>query len=126
MLCLCQLDVQYRPFFAWGFQRFKDMYLRLGGMHALMSFAGAVGSLMAESGLSDILSEVFGGVPKMLSANVSCSTFTLYHLYGRTLLMSSSSSRRHYASLDALRPTATKYPNFHQYFCTDQIRRLPR
>ena len=44
------------------------MYLRLGGMHALMSFAGAVGSLMAESGLSYILSEVFGGVPKMLSA----------------------------------------------------------
>ena len=48
-------------------ERFKDMYLRLGGMHALMSFAGAVGSLMAESRLSDILSEVFGGVPKMLS-----------------------------------------------------------
>ena len=36
-------------------------------MHALMSFAGAVGSLMVESGLSDILSEVFGGIPKMLS-----------------------------------------------------------
>ena len=37
-------------------ERFKDMYLRLGDMHALMSLAGAVGSLMAESGLSDILS----------------------------------------------------------------------
>ena len=48
-------------------ERFKDMYLRLGGMHTLMSFAGAVSSLMAESGLSDILSEVFGRVPKMLS-----------------------------------------------------------
>ena len=48
-------------------ERFKDTYLRLGDMHALMTFAGAVGSLMAESGLSDILSEVFGGVPKMLS-----------------------------------------------------------
>ena len=45
-------------------ERFKDMYLRLGDMHALMSFAGAVDSLMA-----DILSEVFGGVPKMLSGN---------------------------------------------------------
>ena len=32
-----------------------------------MSFVGAIGSLLAESGLSDILSEVFGGVPKMLS-----------------------------------------------------------
>ena len=29
-------------------ERFIGMYLRLGGMHALMSFAGAVGSLMAE------------------------------------------------------------------------------
>ena len=48
-------------------ERFKDTYLRLGDMHALMTFAGAVGSLMAESGLSDIVSEVFGGVPKMLS-----------------------------------------------------------
>ena len=48
-------------------ERFKDMYLRLGGIHAVMSFAEAVGSLMAESGLSDILSEVFGGVPKKLS-----------------------------------------------------------
>ena len=48
-------------------ERCKDMYLRLGGMHTLMSFAGAVGSLMAESGLSNILSEVFGRVPKMFS-----------------------------------------------------------
>ena len=42
-------------------ETFKDMYLRLGGMHALMSFVGAIGSLMTESGLSDVLSEVFGG-----------------------------------------------------------------
>ena len=35
-------------------ERFKDMYLRLGGMHALMSFAGAVCSLRAESGLSTV------------------------------------------------------------------------
>ena len=41
------------------------MYLRLGGMRALMSFVGVVGSLMAESGPSDILTDVFGGVPKM-------------------------------------------------------------
>ena len=47
--------------------KFKDMHLRLGGMHALMSFVGAIGSLMAESGLSSVLSEVFGGVAKMLN-----------------------------------------------------------
>jgi hypothetical protein len=44
--------------------RFRNMVLHLGGMLTLMSF---VGSLGAESGLEDILSEVFGGVPKMLS-----------------------------------------------------------
>ncbi|KAJ4944771.1 hypothetical protein JOQ06_013311 [Pogonophryne albipinna] len=52
----------------WGHpDKLKDMHLRLGGMHALMSFNGAIGSLMAESGLSSVLSEVFGGVAKMLN-----------------------------------------------------------
>lgn len=36
-------------------------------MHCLMSFVGSIGSLMAESGLAEIMSAVFGGVPKMLS-----------------------------------------------------------
>ena len=50
-------------------EKFHELYLRLGGMHALMSFVGAVGTLMAESGLSDVLSSVFAGVTKMLSGN---------------------------------------------------------
>lgn len=33
----------------------------------LMSFVGAIGTLMAESGFADILSSTFGGVYKMLS-----------------------------------------------------------
>jgi hypothetical protein len=48
-----------------GPERFNNMYLRLGGMHALMRFVGAIGSSLAESGLFDILSADFGGVPKM-------------------------------------------------------------
>ena len=40
--------------------------LRLGGMHMLMSFIGAVGNLMAETGLVDIMSPTFAGVHKML------------------------------------------------------------
>ena len=32
-----------------------------------MSFVSSVGTLMAESGLENVLSEVFGGVTKMLS-----------------------------------------------------------
>ena len=43
-----------------------EMYVRLDGLHALMSFGRAIGSLMAESGLSDIWTDVLGGVHKML------------------------------------------------------------
>ena len=35
-------------------------------MHMLMSFIGAVGNLMTETGLSDIMSSAFAGVHKML------------------------------------------------------------
>lgn len=44
----------------------SDVILRLGGMHMLMSFVGAIGSLMGGSGLSEILSSTFAGVSKML------------------------------------------------------------
>ena len=40
--------------------------IRYGGMHMLMSFIGAVGNLMTETGLSNILSSAFSGVHKML------------------------------------------------------------
>ena len=33
----------------------------------LMSFVGSVGMLMANSGLEDIMKEVFAGVPRMLT-----------------------------------------------------------
>lgn len=45
----------------------KDFILRLGGMHFLMSFVGAIGNLMAGSGLEEIMRAAFGGVPKMLT-----------------------------------------------------------
>ena len=46
---------------------FPNLILRLGGMHVLMSFVGAVGTLMTETGVSEILKLVFGGVKKMLT-----------------------------------------------------------
>ena len=46
---------------------FSDVILRLGGMHMLMGFVGAIGSLMAGSGLSELLSSTFAGVSKMLT-----------------------------------------------------------
>jgi len=45
----------------------KFVYLRLGGMHLLMSYVGSIGSLMAGSGMTEILSEAFAGVLKMLT-----------------------------------------------------------
>ena len=45
---------------------FSNVYLRLGGMHLLMSYVGSIGSLMAGSGMTEILSEAFAGVLKML------------------------------------------------------------
>ena len=47
--------------------RFSNFYLRLGGMHLLMSYIGCVGTLMADSGIVEILSAAFGGVLKMLT-----------------------------------------------------------
>lgn len=46
---------------------FSNLIPRLGGMHMLKSFIGAVGTLMAGSGLAEILEVVFGGVEKMLN-----------------------------------------------------------
>ena len=47
--------------------KFHNFYLRLGGMHLLMSYCGGIGTLMADTGIVEILSVAFGGVLKMLS-----------------------------------------------------------
>jgi hypothetical protein len=44
-----------------------DFINRLGGMQFLMSFVGAIGSLMSNSGLENIMKAAFGGVAKMLT-----------------------------------------------------------
>ena len=46
---------------------FGNIYLRLGGMHLLMSYIGCIGSLMAGSDIVEVLSEAFGGALKMLT-----------------------------------------------------------
>ena len=48
-------------------ERFSNVILRLEGMHSLMSFIGPIGTLMADTGLSDIMSSVFGVESKMLT-----------------------------------------------------------
>ena len=45
----------------------SNVILRPGGMHMLMSFVGAVGSLMEEGGLVKVMNAGFSGVAKMLN-----------------------------------------------------------
>ena len=52
----------------WAYPKeYSDVIVRLGGMHMLMSFVGAVGALMQGSGLAEVLDPTFAGVTKMLS-----------------------------------------------------------
>ena len=52
----------------WADQSIFSMFVpRLGGMHMIMSFVGAVGTLMKGSGLEEIFKSGFAGVPKLLS-----------------------------------------------------------
>jgi len=51
----------------WVYQQlFKNFVPRLRGMHFLMSSVGAVGTLMSNTGLTEIMQTTFGGVPNML------------------------------------------------------------
>ena len=47
--------------------KFHTFFLRLAGMHLLMSYCGCICTLMADTGIVEILSVAFGGVQKMLS-----------------------------------------------------------
>ena len=46
---------------------FHNFIPRLGGMHILMNFVGAIGHLMENSGLEEVLKSAFAGIPRMLS-----------------------------------------------------------
>ena len=47
--------------------RFKHFIPRLGGMHTLLNFAGAVGTLKVNTGLEELMCGAFGGVEKILA-----------------------------------------------------------
>ena len=52
-------------------------------MHMLMSFVGAIGTLMTETGLAQILETVFGGVAKMLTGKKISNEHESYVYGGR-------------------------------------------
>ena len=47
-------------------EQFVNFIPRLGGMHMLMSYIGAVGTLRSNTGLEELMQSTFEGVPKML------------------------------------------------------------
>ena len=52
----------------WAYpEQFDNVVLRLGGMHTQMSFIESICSLMAESGLYELLNSTFAGVQKMMT-----------------------------------------------------------
>lgn len=52
----------------WAYpERFNNFILRFGGLHLLMNFIGCVGTLMTNTGLSDVMDYAFGGVSSMLA-----------------------------------------------------------
>ena len=66
--------------------RFQNFIPRLGGMHTLMNFAGALGSLMVESGRDNILQAAFSGVPNMLYGNYFLQNIRVLRLLTEKLL----------------------------------------
>jgi len=65
---------------------FNKFFIRLGGMHFIMNFIGCVGSLMAETGLSDIMECAFGGVGHMLSGKKYPQNFRALRMVTEELL----------------------------------------
>ena len=84
--------------------RFSNVVLRVGGMHMLMSFVGAIGSLMAGSGLAEILESAFGGVAKLLTGkkfpqNVRALRLVMEELLRDILLSNEVHSMNHLISI---------------------------
>ena len=84
--------------------RFSNIYLRLGGMHLLMSYCGCIGTPMAETGLAEILSVPFGGVLKMLTGKKYPQNVRAFRILVEELL----------------RPLYTK----HQMNCMDDLQQV--
>ena len=61
---------------------FSNVILRLGEMLMLMSYVDSIGSLMADSGVTELMQAAFAGVPKMLSGKKATKCTRLAHNCG--------------------------------------------
>lgn len=58
----------------------------LGGMHTIMNFVGAIGTLMADIGLEPVISVAFGEVSKMLTGKKYPQNIQALHIVVEDLL----------------------------------------
>ncbi len=81
---------------------FTNFVPRLGGMHFLMSFIGAVGTLMANTGLTEVMQIAFGGVAKMLTGKKFPQNLRALRLIVEELLRPIINDTENYDELIAL------------------------
>ena len=70
----------------WEPDRFKDVILRPGAMHIMMSFLGCIGTLMKGSGLDALVGSAFGGLTGIMSGKAWVRAMRAFRMVSATLL----------------------------------------
>lgn len=70
----------------WEPVRFKDVILRPGAMHILMSFMGSIGSLMKGSGLDVLVGAAFGGLTGIMNGKAWVRAMRAFRMVSVALL----------------------------------------
>ena len=89
-VCVCTSDqaiYKVTQQVKWGSNgEFENVKNRMGGMHLVMSFTGAIATNMKNLGLEPILASVFGGVKKMLTGKNFPNNIRAFFLLAEELL----------------------------------------
>ena len=65
---------------------FGNLFIRLGGMHLLMSYVGWIDTLMADTGIVQVFEATFAGVLRMLSDKNYPDTMRALRMLTKALL----------------------------------------
>ena len=64
----------------WRPQTFRDVVLRPGVMHIIMSFFGCIGTLMKGSGLDVLIGPAFGGMNGIITGKAWVQAMRAFHI----------------------------------------------
>jgi hypothetical protein len=70
----------------WAPEMFKDVILRPGAMHIIMSFLGCIGSLMKGSGLDTLVGAAFGGLTGIMNGKAWVRAMRAFRMVSSALL----------------------------------------